>query len=125
MDTWWPLSIHSIAEDQAIGIRFEGRAGGRVIELTEDGTEHSWADIIAWDPPYRFAMTWHPRVDPEAASVVGVRFTTVDAGTLIELEHRSWEEFGPAEGQELRDGYDSGWDMVLAPLEAAIAALAA
>ncbi len=122
IDTWWPLSTHSIAQDKATGIRFEGRIGGRVVELTEDETEYSWADVIAWDPPHRFVMAWHPRSEPVAASIVEVRFTTVDAGTTIDLEHRGWEEFGIDEGQTSRNGYDSGWDQVLARFEGAVAA---
>jgi hypothetical protein len=43
--TWWPLASHSIAEHNAKGVRFEERIGGRIVELTEDGTGHSWADV--------------------------------------------------------------------------------
>lgn len=113
METWWPLASHSISESPDAHIRFEGRVGGRVVEITPSGDEHAWAEVIAWDPPHRFAMVWHPTIDPTAASVVEVRFAAVDGGTRLDLEHRGWEEFGEALGAELRSQYDPGWDYVL------------
>ena len=60
MASWWPLGSHSCAGDDAVDIRFEGRIGGPVVEIAADGTEYDWADVIAWDPPHRFALAWHP-----------------------------------------------------------------
>ena len=88
------------------------------IERTADGGEQSWADVIAWDPPHRFVVAWHPDPEPEAASILEVRFTADTDGTRIDLEHRGWEEFG-SEGPAIRAGYDTGWDAVLEPFEAA------
>ena len=31
----------------------EPRIGGRVFEMMSDGTEGTWATILAWDPPHR------------------------------------------------------------------------
>ena len=118
MGSWWPLTTHSIAQEKAIGVRFEGRVGGRVVELTEDGTEHPWADVLAWDPPHRFLLAWHPSIDPDAASMLDVRFISIESGTRVEIEHHGWEEFGSAEGASLRDQYDPGWEAVLSRLEA-------
>lgn len=81
-------------------------------EVTADGTEHSWADVLAWDPPHRVVLSWHPSVTPAAASRVEVRFRAVDGGTEVLLEHSGWEEFGER-GRQLRDRYDEGWDPVL------------
>jgi uncharacterized protein YndB with AHSA1/START domain len=117
MERWWPLATHSIAGDEATGIRFEGHVGGRVLELTAAGEEHAWGEVLAWDPPYRVVISWHPRIDPVAGSVLEVEFVAVDGGTELRLEHRGWEEFGDTEGTELRDQYDPGWDAVLAPFE--------
>ncbi|MDH3680721.1 MAG: SRPBCC domain-containing protein [Acidimicrobiia bacterium] len=111
--SWWPLATHSIADDHAVGVRFEGAVGGRVVELTDSGEEHSWADVIAWDPPHRFALAWHPIENPTAATIVDVRFHEAEGGTDVELEHRGWEELGPEDGQMWRDSYDPGWDAVL------------
>ena len=123
MGAWWPLASHSIAEHNATGIRFEERIGGRVIELTEDGTGHSWADVIAWDPPHRSVVAWHPSVQPDAATILEVRFNPgPDGGTRLELEHRGWEEFGDERGNAARTGYQSGWSIVLEPFETASSA---
>ena len=116
MDTWWPLVTHSIAADDATGIRFEGHVGGRVVELTADGTEHVWAVVTTWDPPERLVLSWHPAVDPDAASIVEVRFVPDDAGARLLLEHRDLEEHGEV-GHRMRSEYDPGWDQVLGALD--------
>lgn len=122
MGRWWPLTSHSIAGDDAIDVRFEGRVGGRVVEITRDGTEHSWADVLAWDPPHRLVLSWHPTLDPVASSTLEVRFVPDAAGTVMHLTHDGWEEFGAADGAALRDRYGPGWDVVLERLEAGVAA---
>lgn len=118
MGEWWPVETHSIAADAAAvrTLRFEGRVGGRVIEVTADGREHSWADVLAWNPPTRFVLSWHPTVEPLAASRLEVTFRAVEGGTEILLTHSMWEEFGE-DGVRLRDQYDGGWDVVLKRLE--------
>jgi hypothetical protein len=114
MVEWWPLATHSIGGAAAAGIRFEPVVGGRVLEVSQDSTESSWADVIAWDPPERFVLAWHPSLEPEAASIVEIRFHSVTDGTVVHVEHRGWEEFGAEHGEQLRAGYYPGWDMVLA-----------
>lgn len=116
---WWPVASHSIQAEAVTEIRFDPRVGGRVVEVGADGTEMAWADVMAWDPPHRFVLSWHPNPSPAAASVLEVRFTATDkGGTEMYLEHRGWEEFGD-DGQELRDTYQTGWDIVLEPYEQA------
>jgi DNA-binding transcriptional ArsR family regulator len=111
---WWPVGTHSISTDESAvaGLRFDGRVGGRVVEVTTDGREHSWADVLAWNPPTRFVLSWHPSTEPLAASRLEVSFRPVAAGTEVLLEHSAWEEFGES-GGKLRDDYDTGWDLVL------------
>ncbi len=116
IETWWPMTTHSITERADAGVVFEGRVGGRVLEIAPDGTEYSWADVLAWSPPHRFVLSWHPNPEPIAASTLEVRFTPTEGGSEVLLEHRGWEEFGE-EGEELRAGYESGWDVVLTPFE--------
>lgn len=112
MGEWWPLRSHSIAENRAVGIRFEGHVGGRVVEVTADGQEHSWGEVEVFEPPQRFVMSWHPSLAPVAASTLEVRFDAVAGGTRVTLEHRDWERFGDA-ATDLRARYDSGWEPVL------------
>jgi len=119
--TWWPLATHSIAEDAAVDVRVEERVGGRVVEIARDGTEISWADVLAWDPPHRVALAWHPNPEPVAATIVDVRFTAVEGGTQLDLEHRSFAELGEEDGPTARAGYDEGWEPVLDDFVAAAA----
>ena len=121
MGRWWPLATHSIAGDQATDVRFDERVGGQVVELTSGGEEHPWAEVLAWEPPHLVLLSWHPTVEVVAASTVEVRFESVPGGTVLRLEHRDWEAFGEGLGNELRAGYDPGWDVVLAPFEASAA----
>jgi DNA-binding transcriptional ArsR family regulator len=113
---WWPTASHSISADLGHpgvrDIRFEERVGGRVIETAGDGAEYAWADVLAWEPPRRVVLSWHPTPTPTAASRVEVRFRAVPLGTEVELTHTGWEEFGDR-AAELRANYDSGWDPVL------------
>lgn len=121
MHRWWPLATHSIGGVATTGVRFEGRIGGRVVEVTEEGEEYVWAEVIAWDPPHRFVLAWHPQIDPVAASTLEVVFRPIPSGTEVALQHRGWEEFGEEIGYRLREEYDPGWEMVLAPFETASA----
>lgn len=112
---WWPTESHSISagDDATVtSITFDGRIGGSVVEHTSDGHEYAWAEVTAWDPPRRFALSWHPSAAPTAASRLDVRFHTVPEGTMVVLEHTGWEEFGER-GSQLRSNYDQGWDIVL------------
>lgn len=123
MGEWWPVTTHSIAGERVAELRFEEHVGGRLIEVAEDGTEHSWAEVLAWNPPHRFVLSWHPTVEPTAASTLEVRFApATDGGTELHVEHRGWEEFGPA-GKKLRSEYEPGWDFVLQPFEVAATAI--
>jgi len=119
MGEWWPLATHSIAGTDVTALRFEERVGGRVTEVAKDGSVTSWAEVLAWNPPERFMLSWHSSAEPTAASTLEVHFRpAADGGTELTLEHRGWEEFG-AEGEKLRGQYDPGWDYVLGPFEEA------
>jgi uncharacterized protein YndB with AHSA1/START domain len=121
MGTWWPLETHSIGSEDGtppVSINFDGRIGGRVTEVAADGTEHTWAEVIGWHPPHRLVLAWHPNLMPKAATILEVRFAPSGDGTELRLEQRGWEDFGD-EGAGLRDNYESGWDIVLAPYETA------
>ncbi len=115
--SWWPIDSHSIAADNEDGtagttIRFDTHVGGQVVETAPDGSECSWADVMAWQPPHRFVLSWHPSPNPIAATVLEVTFTATEVGTELRLVHSGWSEFG-ADADERRHGYNTGWEMVL------------
>ena len=109
---WWPLRTHSVEEERAAAAIFEGGGGGRIYERAEDGTEHTWGRVLEWDPPTRFLHTWHPGRPEAPRQTVEVRFLPDGEGTLVELEHRGWDEPG-AEADTRYTSYDKGWGFVL------------
>jgi uncharacterized protein YndB with AHSA1/START domain len=119
MGSWWPLQAFSIAEDthggsvKAETVVFEEREGGRVIEVMSDGTEATWATILAWDPPRRLVLAWKPNLTDQPPTELAVTFTADGDGTRGDVEHRGWERLG-AMAEEARSGYGENWDGVLA-----------
>lgn len=109
--SWWPrdrFSIH-LAASASCGI--EPRVGGLVYEVSAGGQRESWGTVIVWEPPERFAMTWHPGRAPQTAQEVEVRFVAVAGGTRVELEHRGWSKLGE-EAAAARQSYENGWAVV-------------
>ena len=88
--------------------------GGELYELAEGDKRAHWGRVTAWEPPRRLVISWH--VNPETAGPTEfeVTFTPEGEGTRVELEHRNWEAAGDG-AAEMRDRYDGGWDIVLAP----------
>jgi len=119
IDTWWPRS-HHIGKSPLKETRIEGRVGGRCYALQEDGADCVWGHVLVWEPPHRFVMSWQIthewgyEADLAKASEVEVRFTQVDGGTRVDLEHRYFERMGPS-GAIMRSAVDSagGWGMLL------------
>jgi uncharacterized protein YndB with AHSA1/START domain len=116
MGTWWPIETHSRAEmeleDEDVhveSVEFQGHAGGQVLEHLSDGRVLPWAEVLIWEPPHRFVMAWKPHSRPQPATDVEVRFTPVDAGTLVELEHRRWERLAETLAPEIYESYAGGW----------------
>lgn len=110
---WWPLMTHSVGEEQAKTCFFEGWVGGRIVEFLKDGTQSEWGQVIAWEPFHRVSFHWYPGRTLDTAQEVTVTFSEIPGGSLIELVHTGWETLGGA-AQSRRDGYDTGWDFVLA-----------
>jgi hypothetical protein len=113
ISTWWPLKTHSVGEDQAVSCVMEGKAGGRIYEVMKDGRESEWGKVLVWEPFTKLVFTWHPGRTPDTAQEVTVVFQNTPSGTLVELEHGGWELLGD-KAPSHREGYDMGWDLVLA-----------
>ena len=112
MSDWYPLDGHSLFDDPGGTVMWEGRVGGRVYERSTGGEEGVWGTIIAWDPPRKLAMTWHPGRGDETAQELSVSFTPDGEGTRVEIVHTGWERLGP-DFRERMAGYDKGWGTVL------------
>jgi uncharacterized protein YndB with AHSA1/START domain len=111
MSAWWPLLTHSVGEDKAREVRFEGAVGGRIVEYSDGGELATWGTVSDWDPPTSVSFTWHPGSDPQQAGQVTVTFTPAGHGTSVELVHSGWER--RTDAARARAGYTSGWDYVL------------
>ncbi|MBW8012110.1 MAG: hypothetical protein FVQ83_12865 [Chloroflexi bacterium] len=112
LSTWWPLASHSVGLDKVESCIVEEHEGGRVYEIQKDGSEAPWGTVLAWEPPHRFMMSWHPGRDENTAQELEVLFDAEGEGTRIELIHRGWETLGD-KAKETREGYITGWDTVL------------
>jgi uncharacterized protein YndB with AHSA1/START domain len=108
---WWPMATHSTGKEQVEAVVIEPREGGRFYERLKDGTEQDWGIVTAWEPPERFASTWHPGYDAAEGQDLEVRFTPEGDGTRVDLVHTGWER--RADAEEMLRNYDAGWDVVL------------
>ena len=108
---WWPLQSHSLGGPDAVGVRFEGREGGRLVETLGNGDERAWGTVTTWQPGRRVAFTWHLERDPATAQDVDVTFVAVAEGTRVTLTHGGWER--RHDGATARENYASGWQFVL------------
>lgn len=110
---WWPMATHSVGEEQAETCFFEGWVGGRIMEVLKDGSQSEWGKVIAWEPSHSVRFYWYPGRTPDTAQEVTVTFSEIPNGTLVELVHVGWETLGE-DALARRNGYDTGWDYVLA-----------
>ena len=125
LGVWWPVQPFSAGRDRVREVTLEQRAGGRVYETWQDGTTVQWGELLVWQPPQRFTMTW---TGTPAPTEVELTFTALGPGlTRVAVEHRGWEALTDAQLSEdcaLPGGYTGGaygrgWATILACLAAA------
>ena len=114
---WWTLD-HGIGKTPRKAMVMETRLGGHWYELAEDGSRTNVGEIIVWEPPQRFVMTWDInsrwKPDTTVGSEVEVRFIADGANaTRVELEHRKFEQMGAEAGESMRKDVDRGWPGLL------------
>ena len=109
---WWPLATHSVGGAEAVGVAFEPRAGGRIVETLPDRSESVWGGVTCWEPGGRIRFSWHPGRPPADATTVEVTFAAHEGGTRVTLTHDGWDR--RADGVTVREGYVGGWQIVFA-----------
>lgn len=109
---WWPVSTHSVACESTTVVAIEGKVGGRLFEKSETGGEHEWGKVLAWEPPGRMVVTWHPGRSDATCQELEVSFAPAEGGAKLVLEHRGFETLGER-GEDVRDDYDDSWDEIL------------
>ena len=84
MGSWWPLDKRSMSlhggGKPAKSLRIEAKQGGRIVEIAHDDTEHHWGTIKSYDPHHSISMDFHMGQPAETASLVEVRFSTLENG---------------------------------------------
>ncbi|HEY2134702.1 MAG TPA: SRPBCC family protein [Xanthobacteraceae bacterium] len=114
---WWPTKA-TIGKPPMKTAVLEPRLGGRWYELSEDGTQTDVGKIHVWEPPQRFVVSWDLnsqwKPDTTIGSEVEVRFIAEGPDTtLVELEHRKFENMGQEAGASMRKDVDGGWPGML------------
>jgi hypothetical protein len=119
MGTWWPVNPFSAGKDRVRDVTVERHVGGRVYETWADGTRVDWGELLAWEPPERFAMTWEI---VSAQTEVELTFAELGSSlTRVCVVHSGWEKLSDeqlAEDCALPGGYaggsfDKGWALIL------------
>lgn len=111
--SWWPTDTHALHPGEVAEVVWEEREGGSVYEISVAGERASWATVRLWEPPHRLVIGWEVNPD-RLGSEVEVTFTGAEGGTRVDLVHRGFENV--TDGATMREGYDPGWDLVLAGL---------
>lgn len=123
MGVWWPRRF-SAGGDRVRDVTVERRIGGRVYETWADGTVVEWGELLDWEPPHRFTMTWRGTPAP---TEVELTFTALGPSlTRVALEHRGWEALSDAQlaqdcalpGGYRGGAYNQGWATILAAFAA-------
>lgn len=109
---WWPVATQSLDPERVVDVRLEGRLGGRLLEVHDDGTEHAWASVVGWRPPMALTLAWMAHADG-GTTEVDVTFEPAGMGsTWLRLEHRGWQGLGASAAAD-RESYRAGWPVVL------------
>jgi hypothetical protein len=105
------LATHGLYGDQAAGLSF---VDGQLVERSTDGETTVWGEVVRWEPPVRFACTWHPGRSDGVHTLIEVEFRADEDGTRVELAHSGWEIYGD-EAEQRRAVFEApdAWNLVL------------
>jgi uncharacterized protein YndB with AHSA1/START domain len=106
------LASYSLTGTEAEQCELEPWTGGRVLERTASGEEHAWGSVLAWDPPERLRLSWHPGGEDHRSQTVDVEFATEARGTRVTVTHTGWETPGVAVCS-LSGDYNVMWSVIL------------
>lgn len=109
---WWPLPTHGVYGERSGGLRFHD---SHLVELSVSGEQTVWGEVLAWEPPGRLEISWHPGAAPDGpAGRVEITFTADGTGTRVEVRHDGWVHFGEQASQRRRPYVGPGaWGHVL------------
>lgn len=114
IDSWYQRGPHSWKfPDRAVGIRFEPRVGGRLLEVHDRATGDGFAfgEVLVWEPGQRLVFAdLVSSAPPDPLTEVEVRFDAVANGTRVTLEHRGLNRLPPDVAAQKRK---YGWQTTL------------
>jgi len=105
---WWPRS-HTVSQDPDLTVVFEPYPGGRIYEMTSDGSEHEWGEVLVWEPPLRLDYLWHLFFDRSEATEIMVTFVETGEGSRVRLVQTGFERLGDDVGPERRRRTSLAW----------------
>lgn len=116
MPSWWPLERRSMslytAGAPATALSVEPKEGGRIVETGADGVEHHWGTVTSYNPYDYIAMDFHMGLPADKNGLVEVKFVPLsDGGTMVELVHSKWENYGDM-ANTMFNGYGSSWNIL-------------
>jgi len=117
-DAWWPRDKSANPGTTLVEAVLEPKVGGRWYERGANGTICEWGRVLAYEPGRRLVINWQLgadyRYDPNLVTEVEILFQPDGEGTLVTLEHRNIENFGP-NWEQMRAGINSpgGWPGIL------------
>jgi uncharacterized protein YndB with AHSA1/START domain len=94
IDQWWRRGPRFRFDGRKEGkLRFEGEAGGRLVESFDDGSApFEVGRVLVWEPGARLVFEWRTqKFRPGEVTEVDVRFEPSASGTRVTLEHRGWD----------------------------------
>lgn len=110
--TWWPLDSKSASASSgkaAQDLTIDPHVGGVVCEVKHDGSKDIWGEVLAYDDPHLFAMTWHPGTNEGHPTEVRVEFEAAGPDRCkVTLTHKGWEIWAE-KAAEMRENYNGGW----------------
>jgi hypothetical protein len=106
---WWPPG-HTLGDDLE-AVVFEPHPGGRIYERDRSGAEHTWGEVLVWDPPSRLECLWHLAFPRAEATRLSITFTEANGETVVRLEQTGWDALGEA-GRIRRQRTVAAWTQV-------------
>jgi uncharacterized protein YndB with AHSA1/START domain len=92
IDAWWRRGQrYRLGPGANSTMRFEGEAGGQLVEDLGSGRSRVIGKVLAWEPGARLVFEWRAvKFERDQVTEVEVSFEPGDGGTRVLLEHRGW-----------------------------------
>ena len=118
-NAWWPQE-YTWSRDKLESILIDGKINGLCTEWGPQGFRCDWGRVIAIEVPKMLAIKWQigfqrqPVPDPDQASDLEIRWTSLDTITRLDLIHSHFERHGK-DGEAYRNAMASGrgWPYLL------------